>query len=178
MNAFGSFGLTSVGFVAGIVAAPAAALALAWVLHGRKFDRGTTADVAIAAVAAVAIAAGGYAVVVALGLEDHEVARYVALGLLGLEAIVVAALLLGALVDLAERRSHRALDYVRLLAVVPIALALALFWTTPDFGARLVVVAPLALCGGVAALIGDATARLRQKATDSRSSGGAPTVTA
>ena len=143
--------LAGLGAVVGAVLAVPIGVALAWLLHGRRFTRRFAVGLAGGVLATLALGAAGYGVVIAFSSPAIE--RFVVLTLLAVDAVFVAWLLVGSIVDLAGRREDLALDVLRLVYFGLVALVLGLFASNPDFGVALLVLGPSVFVSAAAGMI-------------------------
>lgn len=151
------------GFVLGAALAPAATLLVVWLLRGRPLNRQMMTDVGFSTLIVLALTGALYALVITQELDQNAGFAVSAYVILALEGALAILLLVDAVADLLRKRQHTPLDIARLVAILFAAGLLALFWTNPDFGEFLVVLAPLGLAGGVAGVIGDVFASTRER---------------
>jgi len=145
--------LAGVGAIVGAVLAVPAGLALAWLLHSRRFTRRFALGLVGGVVGSLALGAAGYAVVIAFSSSALE--RYVLLALIAVEAVFIAWLVIGSISDLVRRREHRALDVMRIVFFGLVVLVLGLFASNPDFGVALLVIGPSVFVSATAGVICD-----------------------
>lgn len=143
------------GALFGAVIAPIAAVMIARVLRGQRIDGRVWVEAAAAGAVVAVVAAAVYGAVVSYSFDTRAAFGPAMAVLLALEGMVVIAMAVDAVTDLARDRVHQALDIVRLVSAALVVVLVGLFATGPDVAEALVFLAPVALMGAAAGSLAD-----------------------